>query len=199
RNDEASDSAPGLPRRPYSAFRIPHSALIVLAAGAATFLGFFLFEPYAVLDPATYLRDLGEQNVIISGRYDVPYTRQFVGTLPLVYQAKNLLGWGLGPLLGGLALVGLAVAVWRAFRRRRAVDILLLSWVLPYLALLASYEAKFMRYTLPIVPPLLIFGAALLADLGAFGRRRGARSAGGPADEASLPASRVGDAAIWRN
>src|SRR5207244_7135462 len=109
--------SPTLGRHPVqSAIRNPQSAIIVLAAGAAAFLGFFLFEPYAVLDPQTYLRDLGEQNVIISGRYDVPYTRQFVGTLPLAYQAKNLLGWGLGPLLGALALIGLAVAVWRAFR-----------------------------------------------------------------------------------
>ena len=38
----------------------------------------------------------------------MPYTRQYIGTLPLIYQAKNLLGWELGPLLGVTVLVGFA-------------------------------------------------------------------------------------------
>ncbi|HET8626869.1 MAG TPA: DUF2298 domain-containing protein [Thermomicrobiales bacterium] len=152
-----------------------------LATAAATFVAFFLFEPYAVLDPRSYLRDLGEQSAIISGRYDVPYTRQYVGTLPLVYQAKNLLGWDLGPLLGALALVGLGVAGWRVFRHRRTADIVFLAWVIPYLLVLATYQAKFTRYLLPAVPAFALFAATLLTDLGAFRwwARAGAAAPGG--------------------
>lgn len=142
----------------------------VAAAGAAS-LAFLLFEPYAVLDPGTYIRDLAEQSAIISGRFDVPYTRQYVGTIPLVYQAKNLLGWELGPLLGSLVLLGLGYAVWRAISYRRVADLVLLAWVLPYLALLAGQEAKFTRYLLPALPMLLAFGASLLVDAGAFSAR----------------------------
>ncbi|MDP9373653.1 MAG: DUF2298 domain-containing protein, partial [Chloroflexota bacterium] len=145
------------------------------AAGGAAALAFLLFEPYAVLDPRTYLRDIGEQSTIVSGKFDVPFTRQYVGTIPLVYQAKNLLGWELGPLLGALTLSGLAFVCWRAVRRRGTADIILLSWVLPYLALLAFNEIKFMRYLLPALPPMLIFGASLLAEMGAF-RARPARA-----------------------
>lgn len=147
----------------------------LLANGALTagmvLVTFAFFEPYALLDPATYLRDLAEQSAIIGGRFDVPYTRQYVGTIPLVYQAKNLLGWGLGPVLGSLALAGLGYAVWRAARYRRTPDVVLLSWVLPYLALLAAQEAKFSRYLLPLLPFLLAFGASLLTDAGALGNQ----------------------------
>lgn len=151
--------------------RLGRFLVLGLAAAGAAFVAFFLFEPYAVLDPRIYLRDLTEQSAIISGRFDVPYTRQYVGTLPLIYQAKNLLGWELGPLLGGLALAGFGYAGWRALRQRRPTDIVLLSWVIPYLLVLAFNEAKFMRYVLPVVPVLLAFGASLLTDLGAFGSR----------------------------
>ncbi|HEX5502943.1 MAG TPA: DUF2298 domain-containing protein [Thermomicrobiales bacterium] len=147
---------------------VPRFLGLGVGTALAAFVAFFLFEPYAVLDPRSYLRDLGEQSAIISGRYDVPYTRQYVGTLPLVYQAKNLLGWDLGPLLGALALIGLGVAVWRVFRRRRAADIVLLAWVVPYLLVLATYQAKFTRYLLPVVPVFVLFAATLLTDLGAF-------------------------------
>jgi hypothetical protein len=144
---------------------------------AAALVALLLFEPYALLDPWTYLRDLGEQSAIIGGKLDAPYTRQFIGTLPLIYQGKNLLGWGLGPLLGTAALCGTVAAGWRAWRRASRADIILLSWVVPYTLLIASYEAKFTRYLLPLLPPLVLFAGALLGQLGAFGwsgwRRRG--------------------------
>ncbi|MGN6756931.1 MAG: glycosyltransferase family 39 protein, partial [Thermomicrobiales bacterium] len=135
-----------LAARRQQARRWEQAARSLFAAGVAGGVAFFLFEPYAVLNPKIYLRDLGEQSAIISGRFDVPYTRQFVGTLPLVYQAKQLVGWELGPLLGALVLAAFAWVIWRAIRRRRAADLVLLAWVLPYLLLLALNEAKFPRY-----------------------------------------------------
>lgn len=134
--------------------------------GLAGLFTFFLFEPYAIINPQVYLRDIGEQSGIISGRLDVPYTRQYVGTIPLVFQAKNLLGWELGPLLGVTALLGLAWTFRRAWKRRDEVDLVLLAWIVPYLGLLAVNEAKFMRYLLPAIPVLCAFGAKLLVDLG---------------------------------
>lgn len=149
----------GQPRRLFA-----HAAVVA----TMTLLAFVLFEPYAVLDPATYLRDLAEQSAIIGGRFDVPYTRQYVGTIPLIYQAKNVLGWELGPPLGLLTLCGLGYAIWRATRVRRAEELVLLAWVLPYLGLIAAQEAKFPRYLLPALPVLLTFAASLLVRAGAF-------------------------------
>ena len=37
-----------------------------------------------------------------------------------------------------------------------------LLWILPYLILTGSFYVKFMRYMQPIVPFLLLFGAAML-------------------------------------
>ncbi len=157
---------------------LPRFLRSLLVAGVPAGLAFFLFEPYAILNPTVYIRDIGEQSAIIGGKLDVPYTRQYIGTLPLVYQAKNLIGWELGPLLGITALAGFAATIWRAIRRRGAMEIVLLSWVIPYLLLLALNEAKFPRYLLVISPILCAFAAKLLVDLGAFAPRAAAHRAG---------------------
>jgi YYY domain-containing protein len=153
---------------------VPHFLRWLLLAGAAAGIAFLIFEPYAILNPRIYIRDIAEQSAIIGGKLDVPYTRQYIGTLPLIYQAKNLVGWELGPLLGVTALAGFALSLWRAARWRSRIDIILLSWVLPYLLLLALNEAKFPRYLLAISPLLCAFAAKLLIDLGAFAPRAAA-------------------------
>ena len=45
------------------------------------------------------------------------------------------------------------------------VDVLLLSWVVPYLLITGAFEVKFLRYLLPVTPFLLLFGSRMLCDL----------------------------------
>jgi YYY domain-containing protein len=44
-------------------------------------------------------------------------------------------------------------------------DVLLLSWVVPYVLIIGSFEVKFLRYLLPITPFLVLFGARMLVSL----------------------------------
>ena len=45
------------------------------------------------------------------------------------------------------------------------VDVLLLSWAVPYLLITGAFEVKFLRYLLPVTPFLLLFGGRMLCDL----------------------------------
>ena len=45
------------------------------------------------------------------------------------------------------------------------VEVLLLSWVAPYLLITGAFEVKFLRYLLPVTPFLLLFGSRMLCDL----------------------------------
>ena len=45
------------------------------------------------------------------------------------------------------------------------VDVLLLSWVVPYLLITGAFEVKFLRYLLPVTPFLLLFGCRMTWDL----------------------------------
>ena len=83
-------------------------------------LAFATFEYYAVRDPYTYAYAIGIQAKMVSGETDWPYTRQYINTAPYLFQMRNLVTWGMGWPLGIaaivgviVALVGLAVALWR--------------------------------------------------------------------------------------
>ena len=154
---------------------------VALLAGAAA-LAFMLAEPYAVLDLGHFLRDLAEQSSMVTGRADFPYTRQYAGTIPYLYQVRNTLLWGLGLPLEILALLGLALAVKRAvglglFRGGRRgfrltlrptlagrnwSDLFVLSFVIPYFLVVGAFHTKHMRYLAPIVPLLCLVAGRLI-------------------------------------
>lgn len=164
---------------------------IVVAA-----LAFALTNPFAVLDwtcipsgtgggesglsatlsRSCYIQNILTQNAMVSGRADLGFTRQYAGTIPYVYFGEMLVRWGLGPLLGLVALAGLAMSIWDVARSLRGAPginealqrllrqpvVVVLLWVLPYLLLTGGFYVKFLRYMQPIAPFLILFGAALL-------------------------------------
>lgn len=151
-----------------------YNAGIVLLAGAAAWwlrrtskgdgaslllgalLGFLIGCPGLLLN----------REELLSGiLYETRHVRQghglvFVDTPPgLIYHVVHNLRWGLGaPLL--LLTIG---ACGYALLRRRPADIMLLSFALPYYLLIGLAEVKFARYTLPLLPPLLLLAGSLLS------------------------------------
>ncbi|MCA9956197.1 MAG: glycosyltransferase family 39 protein, partial [Anaerolineales bacterium] len=108
------------------------------------FLTFFLTNPFAVLDlscevitpamqigpihvPALdwrscYVENIATQNSMVQGKGDVPFTRQYSGTLPYLYFIEMQLRWGMGWLLGSLAFGGFGWAIWRETKRLEIGD-----------------------------------------------------------------------------
>jgi len=141
----------------------------VAAAGAAV-LAFLLAQPYAVLSHTRFVADVLEQSRMVRQAGLYPYTHQYVGAPLVLYEVRELVLWGMGPLLGVAALAGL---LSRLRRRTPAAEWLLLAWVVPFFLINASFEIKYPRYLLPVVPLLCLWGAALLSRLA--GRSRGGR------------------------
>jgi hypothetical protein len=142
--------------------RFPQSATrnLTIAVGCAL-LGWFAGDPYALLDVPTYVTQLLDEAAVQSGRLDAPYTLQYVGTIPVLYQAQQLGLWGLGPAAGVAAGVGLAVAGWRAWRGGAGERLLLVGFA-AYAVTVLFLEAKWLRYMLPLVPILCVFTGGLL-------------------------------------
>ena len=134
---------------------------LALAAGCAL-AAFVAAAPFALLDTRAFLHDILEQGRMVRTAGLVPYTTQYVGVPKLLYDLREMVLWGMGPLLGVAALVGTA---WRVRRRPAEIpgtDWVLLAWVVPTFALTASFDVKFLRYLLPIYPVLVLWGAAWL-------------------------------------
>lgn len=179
--------------------------------GTIALLTFFFTNPFAILDfscdlisPAIqlgplsmpqlnwgscYLENVLTQSSMVSGEADLPFTRQYSGTPPFWYFIEMQLKWGMGPLLGAAAFLGLGwtiIQVYRPLRlwlykvnRNRRVRFqfrlqqlrgmiietpifILLAWCLPYFLFTGTFFVKFMRYMQPLVPFLMLFGAAML-------------------------------------
>ncbi|MCA9961756.1 MAG: phospholipid carrier-dependent glycosyltransferase, partial [Anaerolineales bacterium] len=176
------------------------------------FLAFFLTNPFAVLDfscqvltPETqfgpftipaldwrscYLENIVTQGAMVGGDIDLPFTRQYRDTLPLLYPIEMQLRWGMGLLLGVAAFAGFGWAIWQALRQqkirhwRQSLDLqslianaplwVTLTWTVPFFLTTAWFYVKFMRYLQPVTPFLLLYGAALLLSLPRVWLRRGA-------------------------
>nr|MDQ3043866.1 DUF2298 domain-containing protein [Chloroflexota bacterium] len=141
-------------------------------AGACSVLAFGAFEPFALIDPEPFLRSLETQANIVRGIFDVPFTRQYVGTTPAIYQLEQLVRWGLGPAAGILAIAGLPITAWGPWRRPNAGTALVLVWVAVYAVVIVIPETKFLRYLAPIVPVLAVTGGVALDAIWRFFARR---------------------------
>lgn len=151
-----------------------HLAIVAVVAVGV----FFLAMPHAFLDFDQFLRDQNEERrKLVTGQDDVPFTRQYLHTVPVLYYFKNLLCWTQFYPLGLTSLAGLivsGVSIGRSLRGRRRRDLapvdtrrarmhaVLLIWVLGYFLVVGGSFAKFNRYMLPMTPVFAILAAEAL-------------------------------------
>ena len=94
----------------------------------------------------------------------LPFTVQYIGTPPFLYQLQQTSVWGLGLLLGVVSWLSVPFTAAHALLRRntRRADLLLLAWVVPTFVFLESFEVRFLRYAFPLMPFLILMGARML-------------------------------------
>jgi hypothetical protein len=146
-----------------------------LALGGA-FLGWFATDPYAVLDLQAYWPQVQFQADIQRGAVDMVYTRQFIGTWPVLYPWLQVALVGVNPLVGVVGTLGLAALAWRVLRQRLFVEGLVLVGFVAYFVPVAISEARWMRYYVAAVPYLCLFAGAFVVWLGGLLSRRGPAS-----------------------
>ena len=134
---------------------------------ALAFAVFVITQPYALLDPIQYFGQVGTEWLVARGWLDFPYTRQYAGTIPFIYQIVQSSVWGMGLPLGILAWGGSALFVARWWRTRELAlsgvegwrDGFVLSWALAYFAMIGAEYTKYLRYLLPLLPFLFLMAA----------------------------------------
>ena len=142
--------------------RIAVRIAIVVAAG----LTIFLLLDWLVIRYFDKFRDDIKVWVIdpLSGTTKPEWIAQFADVNAIPYWFTNLLWWGLGPVL---EICGLAGIVWLLVVRKERVAIL--AGLFPIIYGLSAGKtatvAPFIRYTVPLAPPLAIAAGAFCADL----------------------------------
>jgi len=144
---------------------------VLLTFGLAA-LVFLLLEPYALIDWYHFGQGVIQEIAMSQGWVDFPYTRQYAGTLPYLYQARQILLFAMGVPAGILGIGGLLYLGLRLRQHAARGEIVLLSWPLLYALLQGAAYAKFIRYMLPLLPFLCIAGAAMLVMAWDWGARK---------------------------
>lgn len=134
----------------------------LIEAGGIALAVFIITQPYAVLDPVRYVNQVGTEWLVARGWLDYPYTRQYAGTVPFVYQIVQSSIWGMGLPLGVIAWAGSAAFAWRWWRRRDWREGLILSWAVVYFLMIGVQYSKYLRYLAPLQPFLLLMSAAMV-------------------------------------
>lgn len=134
-------------------------ALLGLAA-VCSVAAFFAAEPFALIDPAGFVRDLRFEFVDHASKgHDDVFTATGNGWL---YHLTHNLPYLVGPPLLALSLAGLVVL----FRHHARASASLLLFALVYFGVQGYAEVRFMRYLLPLVPVLAVAAAVLVCAPG---------------------------------
>jgi YYY domain-containing protein len=153
--------------RPARAWR--KGALLLTVAGLAASAAFFLGEPYALLDFQAFWRSVSEQGAMVRHAGLLPYTNQYIGVPNFLYEAREIVLWGLGPFFGLAALWAAGRRLAR-FRTLSPAEWVFASFFVPYVLLTCTFEVKFPRYLLPVYPLLALWAAAWLTEKAEHGR-----------------------------
>jgi hypothetical protein len=140
------------------------TGLVLLGTCAMTAL---IASPYYVLAWNELWAAIKEQTDELNGGYRLIYTWHFIGTTPYIFEGSNLLVWGVGLATGIAGLAGWALSVIRIGLRRAPVlpILLLVLWPTLYFLYVGTWEARFVRHTLPLVPFICLFAAGVLTAL----------------------------------
>ena len=140
------------------------NVVISLAIFTITFFMFhFFFMPYAYIEHTRFILDIKAQLKMNSDPYILPYTLQYVGSLPYLYYLKNIFMWGLGPIMSILSIIGLYQISKIKYQnyieniKKKKYLIFNMSFLFfifyfLYFLVIGQSAVKFMRYMLPLYP-----------------------------------------------
>lgn len=126
---------------------------IPIAAAA----GFIIATPGVLLNTPKFVHDFTSELRHARTGHGFVFMDTPIG---LVYHVSHSLWAGMGVPLLALSAVG----VLYALIRRRPSDVVLLAFLIPYYLVIGVSQVKFARYTIPMLPVLVVLAAGVSAD-----------------------------------
>lgn len=141
--------------------------LILLAIGSViiTTATFALVAPYAFLDFPAFWGNVRYEGALARGTISVFYTRQFIDTVPILFQLEKILPYALGLPLLVTGVLGFFVSILYGTHRR---DRMLLLIIIAFLSLFlpnAFLFAKWTRFIASTFPFFSLFAVFFLSQI----------------------------------
>jgi len=148
---------------PFTAFFLRHKKKAIVFTGLLLFFSavlFILFSPHTIISFNEFFASMRYESGVALGQPEVFYTRQFAGTVPILFQMIHVFPYALGwPvfLLGVLGILGLS---WK----EKELYFLRFSFFVVFLPNAFMY-AKWTRFIAPAFPLMMIFAVLFLLRL----------------------------------
>ncbi len=119
---------------------------------------FFIVDPYVFLDFPDFIGNLTYEGNLAAGTFVVFYTRQFIGTIPFLFQFKKIYPFAEGLILP-FAVIGFIVNLFLMVKKKSStLMILIISFLLIFIPNSLLF-AKWTRFSSPVFPFLAIFAS----------------------------------------
>lgn len=132
----------------------------------ASFFVFIVLQPYAVIDFKSFVEQNMQQQRMTYDAFTFPYTIQYAGKIPYLYELKNIFFFGLGPILAIFSFLGFLYLLFLVFQKQRAgesaKEIVFLTFFVIYFIIVGRFAVGWMRYMLPLYPFFAICAALAL-------------------------------------
>lgn len=139
--------------------------LFFFLCGLTAILVNFICQPIAYLKMGAYIHEVQNQINLIKNA-SVCYTQQYIGSQYIIYYFKQMIYYCMGAPLAILCIISFIIAIINAIRHPiKTKHAVLLLWAVPYFLTINSFEAKFLRYLLPLFPFLCLFAGYYFLEL----------------------------------
>lgn len=134
--------------------------------GATTLITFIILQPYAIIDFPSFMEQSKVQSEMTHNAFIFPYTLQYVGKIPYLYELKNIFFFGLGPILATCSFIGFFLLLFFIFKDKRSgkrqLLFVYLTFSVAYFLIVGKFAVGWMRYMLPLYPYFAIFAAVFV-------------------------------------
>ncbi len=133
----------------------------IIVVALLLLITFIILEPFAIIDFKHFMRSLGEESRWLKGHNPPVFMLSFAGTPKYIFQIEQMVTWSLGIPLGLLALAGVLYMICDLIKRFKYEKLIIISWMLLYLAVVGNLYVKWLRHMLPIIPFMCLAAAVL--------------------------------------
>lgn len=136
--------------------------LMIIIIATATFA---FVAPYVFLDFPDFRGNLEYEGGLAMGRYLAFYTRQFIDTMPMLFQIEKILPFALGPFLLLFSFIGfILLTINQILKQKKELVVIIITFLSLYIPNSFLF-AKWTRFISPTFPFFAIFAAFLLDRL----------------------------------
>lgn len=149
-----------------SSFKKPLALIERMFLGLITvFTTFVLSAPFVFIDYPAFRSSLDYEGSLAVGKLPVFYTRQFIDTIPVLFQIEKILPYALGLSILVLGIIGFVVLIFLVIKRPKIELILIVIAFLSIFISNAFLFAKWTRFIALTFPFFAIFSVFLIEKL----------------------------------